>query len=103
MHARPGAHVREIIHRHMPAERRHVAEDRIVAHMAIVRHVHVCHEHVAVADGSDATATMRPTMDGDEFPEDVALPDGQTRLLSLEFQVLRYLPDRRKRKDLGLV
>ncbi len=42
---------------HVAAERRHVAEDRVVADVAVVRNVHVGHEHVVVADLGDAAAT----------------------------------------------
>src|SRR5207237_6090563 len=38
--ARAGADVDEIFHRHVAAERRRVAEDRVVNDVAVVRHVH---------------------------------------------------------------
>ena len=50
VHAGSGADIREVLDVHVPAERRHVAEDGVVADMAIVRDVDVRHEHVAVAD-----------------------------------------------------
>ena len=47
----------------MAAERRHVAEDRVVADVAVVRHVHVGHEHVAIADRRHAAAAARAAVD----------------------------------------
>ena len=48
--------------------------DRVVADVAVVRHVRVGHEYVAVANLGDAAAAARPAVDGDELAEDVARP-----------------------------
>ena len=53
---RAGADVREVLDGDVAAERRVRPEDRVVADVAVVRHVHVGHEHVAVADSRDAAA-----------------------------------------------
>ena len=51
-----GADVREVLHGDVAAQRRVRTEDRVVADVAVVRHVHVGHEHVAIADLGDAAA-----------------------------------------------
>ena len=63
VHAGAGADVREVLDRDVAAERRHVAEDRVVADVAVVRDVHVGHEHVAIADLGDAAAAARAAVD----------------------------------------
>ena len=74
MDARAGADVGEVLDRDVAAERRHVAENRVVADVAVVRHVHVGHEHVAVADRRHPAAAARPAVDRHELAEDVSLP-----------------------------
>src|SRR5436305_1890557 len=70
MHAGSGADVHEVFNGDMAAERRHVAENRVAADVAIVRDVHVRHEHVAIADRRHATAALRAAVDRDELAED---------------------------------
>ena len=103
VHAGSRADVGEVLYRHVTAERRRVAEDRVAADMAVVRHVHVGHEHVAIADAREAAAAARAAVDGDELAEDVAPADREPRLLAAELQVLRHLPNRRERVDLRVV
>ena len=57
------------------AERGVRPEDRLVADVAVVRHVHVVHEQVAVADRRHAAAAGGAAVDGDELAEDVARAD----------------------------
>ena len=79
------------------------AEDRIVANLAVMRHVHVGHEHVAVADHRHAAAAPCAAVDRDELSKNVAASDDQARLLAPELQVLRNQSDRSKRINLGVI
>ncbi len=90
-----------VLDRDVTAERRMRAEDRVVADVAVVRHVNVGHEHVAIANPGDAAAAGRAAVDGDELPEDIPGADHQLGRLAAELQVLRHEPDRRERKNLG--
>ena len=59
------------------AERRRVAEDGVVADVAIVRDVRVRHEHVVIADLRDPAAARGAAVNGDELAEHVAVADRQ--------------------------
>ncbi len=87
----------------MAAERRVRTENRVVADAAVVRHVDVRHEDVAVADARRPTAAARAAVDRDELAEDVALADHQVRLLALVLQILRRQANRRERIDFRVV
>src|SRR2546421_6543457 len=103
MHARSRADVREIIHHDVAAERRHVAENRVVADVTVVGDMHVRHEHVPIADRRHPAAAARAAMDGDELAEDIAAPDDQTRFLAFELEILRRETDRGEWKNLRAV
>src|SRR5205823_1572880 len=90
-----------VLDRHMPAERRHVAENRVVANMTVVRDVDVGHEHVAIADFRDAAAAARAAVNRDELAKDIALANHELGTLAAEFQVLRNEADRGERMNLG--
>ena len=87
----------------MSAERRGIAENRVVADVAIVRNVRVGHEHVVVADVGDAAAPFGAAMNRHEFAKHVAIADDQLGRLAVKLQILRDQPDRRERKDLVAV
>ena len=99
----PGADVGEVLDRHVAAERRRVAEDGVVADVAVVGDVDVGHEDVAIADRRHAAAAARAAVDRHELAEDVAPADHEARLLAAKLQVLRNQPDRRERVDLRIV
>src|SRR5262249_29243822 len=103
MHARAGADVDEILDRDMAAGGGHVADDRVVADVAVVGDVDVAHEQVAITDSGHAATAVRAAVDGDELAEDVLTPDRQPRLLASILQILRRLTDRREWIDLAVV
>ena len=61
-------------------QRRGVAEDRVVADVAVVRDVRVGHQQVAVADAGQPAAARRAAMDGHELADDVARRRSRTRV-----------------------
>ena len=79
---------------HVPGERGVVREHALVADDAIVRHVHVGQQPVAVADAGDAAAGAGAAADGREFAHDVVVADVQLGALAREFLVLRVAADR---------
>ena len=101
--ARAGADVHVVFDIDVAAERRHVAEDGVVADVAVVRHVHVGHEDVVIADARDAAAARGAAVHGDELAKDVAGADRQPGVLAVELEILRNLADRRERVDLAVV
>ena len=103
MHAGPGADGGEVVDEHVAAERRVVAEDHVVADAAVVRHVGIGHEHVAIADRRLAPAAARAAMDRDELAEDVPLADAKVGFFAFELEVLRDEADRSERKHFGPV
>src|SRR6204780_2606269 len=52
-----------------------MAEDRAIAHLRVMRDVHVGHQQIVVADAGQHAASLGAAMDGDEFPELVAPSD----------------------------
>jgi len=76
-----------------------VGHDDPVAHLAVMGHVAVRHEEVAVADASDAAAGGRAPVHGGEFPDGVVIPDEEPGLFPLELQVLGNLPQDRELED----
>ena len=103
VHPGPGADVGEILDRHVAAECRHIAENRVVSHVAVVSDVHVGHEHIAVADFGDPAAAAGAAVNGHELAENVLLADDEARFFAAKLQVLRNEADRRERKHLSAV
>ncbi len=103
VHRGAGADVHEVGDRHVPAQRRMRAENRLVADQAVVRHVHVIHEQVAVADLRDAAATRGAAMDRDELAENISGADLEAGRFTPVFQVLRRQANRRIGKYLRAV
>ena len=77
-----GADVREVLDTDVAAERRVRPEDRVAADVAVVRHVHVGHEQVVVADRRLAAAAGGAAVDRDELAEDVAAADASAAVVS---------------------
>jgi hypothetical protein len=71
--------------------------------MAVVRHVRVRHEQIAIADRRHAAAARRAAMNRDELAEHVVSADDELGRLALELQILRRQADRRERIDLRVV
>ena len=92
--------VRVVLDDHVAGERGAVAEDRLVADMAVVRHVRVGHEQVVIADARQPAAAGRAAMNRRELADDVAVADHQARPLAAELEILRNQPDRGHREDL---
>ena len=61
-----------------------VGHDDPVAHLAVMGHVAVGHEEVAVADAGDAAAAGRTPVHGGEFPDGVVIPDAEPGLFAFE-------------------
>src|SRR5439155_6956467 len=78
-------------------------EDRVAAHMAVMRDMHVRHQEIVVADGGVAATAGGATVDRCELADGVAFADGQPRALTLVLEVLRRKTDRRHREDVRLV
>jgi hypothetical protein len=76
-------------HLHMAPEKDGVCHDDVVFQMAIMGDVRTCHEEVVVSDDGLAPAACRAGVNGDKFPDDVAVPDDERAVLALEFEVLR--------------
>jgi hypothetical protein len=68
-----------------------------------VRHVHVVHEQVAVANFRDAAATRGAAMDRDELAENISRADLESGRLTPVFQVLWCQADRGIGKHDGAV
>ncbi|EAU64901.1 hypothetical protein STIAU_5450 [Stigmatella aurantiaca DW4/3-1] len=94
------AHPRELMHRrqpreddvvldqHVPSDRGALPQDATVAHHAVMRHVAVAHEEVAVADAGDAAATGRADVQRGELANLVLVTEDEFGVLALVLQIL---------------
>ncbi len=71
----------------------------MIAQPAVMGHMSISHEQIAVADLSQAAAPGSAPMQGGEFPDDVIIPDDQSGFFALKFQVLGNFSDYGKLKD----
>lgn len=67
---------------HVPAQQHPVDEDDVVEDVAVVGHVGVRHQQVAVPDPSAAVFLHGAAIDGDPFAELVVVPDEDTGLVA---------------------
>ncbi len=84
---------------HVAGQRRIVREHRVIADDAVVRHVHVGHDPVVVADPRRAAAFVRAAVQSDELADQVAIADDQLAALAAELLVLRNRADRGELED----
>src|SRR6201991_1195642 len=99
VHARVTGEDRPVADLRMPGERRVVGEHDMVAHLAVVRDMHVGQEPVVVADTRDTAAVTGATVDRDELTDEIAIADDDFGALALPFLVLRRTTDGRELRD----
>ena len=83
-----------VVYMHVPPKLRIVGEDRPVAHLAIVRDMHVGHDPVVVADAGHARVLYGSGVERTVFADGVAVADGQFGRLAAVFFVLRLFAER---------
>jgi hypothetical protein len=96
MNAAHGTHRRIIFDVDMTADRPSMQEHGFIAYDTIVGDMGIGHEVIAIPDYGFSPAFDGPTMDCQEFPEDVLIPDFDEGFLSFIRKVLRLSADGRK-------
>jgi hypothetical protein len=99
VHTGVSANVGTIFNHNVARECSCICHDNAVADQTVVRDVRLGHNQTIVADLRQHTATRGPTMNGDEFPNVVSLPDSRFGGFTLVLQILRSESDGDKRKD----
>ena len=88
-----------VVNMHMPGNLRVVGENRVIAHLAVMRHVHVGHDPVVVADPGNARILRRTAVQRAKLAYGVVIADFKTRRFVLVFFVLRRLADGTELKE----
>src|SRR5205814_9867590 len=94
VHSRKRADVGLVPYRHVPAQRRAVAQHGAVAHLYIVGDVDIRHQQIVVADAGQHASAFGAAMDGHELADSVAAADARCGSFALVLQVLRRHADR---------
>jgi len=82
VHHRETTQDHPIIDHHMACELRVVGEDRVIAHLAVVRQMHIGHDPVVVAHRGHGPVARRADVEGAKLADRVAVPNHQlTRLI----------------------
>ena len=84
MHGGKAADDGPVLHKTMSRKRGVIGHDDVVSDRAVMRHMHIGHEQVAVTDAGDAAAAFRSPVQGGKFADAVAAADDQTA------EVLRF-------------
>src|SRR6185369_4912949 len=87
-----------ILNDDVPAERRIVGHDHMVADLAVMRDVDADHEEAVVADARDHAAALGPGVHRHIFADRVVAPDHQLGLLAPILEILWFKTDRGERK-----
>jgi hypothetical protein len=85
---------------YMPGKCGSVCHDNIVANVAIMGYVAVCHEKVGIAYGGFSVTGDGPQMDRSEFTDRIPVADPETGFFTLVLQILGDSPHRTEMKDL---
>ncbi len=87
-----------IFHLYIAGQQSPAGYDRMIADLAVMRHVRMMHEEIVVADDSGA-AFDGAAVDLTVFTDDVAVADLEKTLLTFVGEVLRDMPDDRAHVD----
>jgi hypothetical protein len=82
----------KIVNDNMASQIDIVGQNAVVADNAVVSHVHVGHQQAVVTDSGLKVGCGTP-VEGAVLSDNGVFPDGNGRILSPEFEVLRYGPD----------
>ena len=99
MHAGEAAQCRPISHLHVSGELGAVGDGGFVAHHAVVRHVHVSHDPVLVADRGHTPIPHGAAIETAILANGVAITDREARRFTLIFFVLIGFTQRDKMKN----
>src|SRR5215472_1174502 len=97
VHRRERAQADVIFDRHMSGQRGTIRQDAVIAHVAVVRNVHIRHQQVVRPDRRDPAAARSPPADRHAFPDRVLIADHSLGRLAVVLQILRGHPDRAER------
>ena len=89
---------REVTNGHMAGQCRTIGQDGVIANNAVMRHMHVGHEQIAIADTGFTTILNRAPMNGAVLTDDIVITDNQRGWLTRVFFVLAFFPDTGKLK-----
>jgi hypothetical protein len=78
-----------------------VREDDVIANTAIMGDMRIRKEGAFVADCRDQSAAFCAGIDRDAFADHAIVSDEKLRIFTVELQILRLVPNRRKRKNSG--
>ncbi len=75
VHPRERTDDRPIFDDGVPSERDAVRQDRVIAHLNVMRDVCVCHDEIVVADRGHHSAALGAAMNRNKLADLVAMPD----------------------------
>jgi hypothetical protein len=84
----------------MPGECCSVCHDNIVANVAVMGYMAVCHEKVGIAYGGFSVTGDGSQMDRSEFTDRISVADSEPGFFTLVLQILWDSPHRTEMKDL---
>jgi len=100
--AAESAEVGVVLDDDMPSQRGGVGENGLAPNPAVVADMGIRHEIIIAADFGQPPSFGRPAVDGNVFPEKIAVSDLDLRFVVPIPDILRLASDRRKRRKMAV-